>query len=64
MDSPKKESDLKHLISPHSISVYGDVAGHNHISDNVLLALSYNVSYQLYEILKVSNVSVSSSHID
>ena len=56
MSESEKHNDLAHMISPYSIAVYGDSVGHNYVSENALLALSYNVTYKVYEILRVSNL--------
>lgn len=54
MNDSEKSAEFSNVISPHSISVYGSSAGHSPIPENALVTLSYDVTYRLYEILKVN----------
>ena len=54
-DKNSGNSDLTHVVSPYSISVYAEAAGHSNVSDEALSFLSFNVTEVLYEILKVSD---------
>ena len=53
------KNNLAQMVSPHSISVYAEAAGHSEVTDEALTFLSSNVTEMLYDILKVSDVGHS-----
>lgn len=53
MSDSEKNTHLANMITPYSISVYGNSVGHSNVTENALIALSYHITYKLYEILKV-----------
>lgn len=51
MNDSNQNTDLSHLISPHSISVYGESIGYSCVTEEAAATLSYDVSQRLYELL-------------
>lgn len=53
MSGSNQNSHLSHLISPHSVSVYGESVGHSAVTEEAITTLSYDVTHRLYELLQV-----------